>query len=105
MQDWQNLFELRKTDYRGIGVYTNRAFKKGDVLEWYAGELVANAGSQRNSDYFMEIPLEAYLFRSLYRSPTRTMTMLAELNHIRCSRRNSYNRRRQERQLHALHQS
>ncbi|CAO2649314.1 Nn.00g066990.m01.CDS01 [Neocucurbitaria sp. VM-36] len=56
-QNWQDHFELRKTEDRGIGVYTNRRFKKGDVLGWYAGELIASTGSLRNSDYLMEIPI------------------------------------------------
>ncbi|KAF1851182.1 SET domain-containing protein [Cucurbitaria berberidis CBS 394.84] len=56
-QDWQDHFELRKTDDRGIGVYTKRAFKKKDVLGWYAGELVVSAGDDYNNDYLMEVPI------------------------------------------------
>jgi hypothetical protein len=32
MENWQHRFELRKTDDRGIGVYTKQAFKLGDIL-------------------------------------------------------------------------
>ena len=56
-QDWQDYFELRRTDDRGIGVYTRRIFKKGCVLGWYAGEIVTSASSHSNNDYLMEMPI------------------------------------------------
>lgn len=37
--DWDQHFELRETPDRGIGVFTKRTFKAGDILGWYAREL------------------------------------------------------------------
>ncbi|KAF1944937.1 SET domain-containing protein [Clathrospora elynae] len=56
-QTWQDSFELRKTDHRGIGVYTKQAFKECDVLSWYAGELIPNASAPSDNDYLMEMPV------------------------------------------------
>ena len=56
-QNWRDHFELRKTDDRGIGVHTKRAFSKGDVLGWYAGEIIADTGNDSSSDYLMEMPI------------------------------------------------
>ncbi|KAL1608400.1 hypothetical protein SLS60_003342 [Paraconiothyrium brasiliense] len=56
--DWEKHFELRKTEHRGIGVYTRRAFRQGTVLGWYAGELRTLASmDDSNSDYLMEIEI------------------------------------------------
>jgi hypothetical protein len=56
-QDWQHNFELFKTEDRGFGVYTKRAFKKGYVLGWYAGEVVPSTGADATNDYLMEMPI------------------------------------------------
>lgn len=56
-RNWQDHFELRKTEDRGIGVYTKRAFRKGDVLGWYAGELVPEFRTDWTNDYLMEMPM------------------------------------------------
>lgn len=55
-RNWQEYFDLQKTKNRGIGAYTNVAFKKGDVLGWYAGEIVPT-GFYENNDYLMEMPV------------------------------------------------
>jgi hypothetical protein len=55
-ENWQDYFELRKTGDRGIGVYTKKAFKKRDIVGWYAGELVSAACSNK-SDYLMLMPI------------------------------------------------
>lgn len=56
-QSWQDYFELRTTDNRGVGAYTKKRFNKGDVLGWYAGELIPSTSWLHNSDYLMEIPI------------------------------------------------
>ncbi|KAF2854173.1 SET domain-containing protein [Plenodomus tracheiphilus IPT5] len=56
-QDWQDYFELRKTADRGIGVFTKRAFKKGDVLGWYAGEIIPSDSGCIGNAYLMELPI------------------------------------------------
>jgi hypothetical protein len=68
--DWQDHFELRKTDDRGIGAYTTRAFKKGDLLGWYAGEILPASHSKNSSDYLMEMPIGSELYIS---SPTNVL--------------------------------
>jgi hypothetical protein len=57
MSHWHDHFELRKTKDRGIGVYTKRAFRMNDVLGWYAGEIVPNAGDHLKNDYLMTMPV------------------------------------------------
>lgn len=52
--DWENYFELRMTEHRGIGVYTRRAFRRGAILGWYAGELKSQS-SFPISDYLMDV--------------------------------------------------
>jgi hypothetical protein len=37
---WEEYFELRMTDRRGLGVYTKKAFKEEDMLGWYAGDVL-----------------------------------------------------------------
>jgi hypothetical protein len=54
---WHDHFELRKTDNRGIGVYTKRAFKKKDVLGWYAGQLVTSVACDSKNAYLMTVPI------------------------------------------------
>lgn len=56
-QDWQDHFELSKTEDRGIGVYTKQTFKRDDVLGWYAGEIVPSNTSRNDNDYLMEMPI------------------------------------------------
>ncbi|KAF2824085.1 SET domain-containing protein, partial [Ophiobolus disseminans] len=53
--NWQEHFWLYKTADRGIGVRTKRAWKKGDVLGWYAGEVIADTGKDCTGDYYMEM--------------------------------------------------
>ncbi|KAF2789609.1 SET domain-containing protein [Melanomma pulvis-pyrius CBS 109.77] len=55
-QEWQEYFELRMTEGRGVGVYTKRAFDVGDVLGWYAGELKTTEEC-KDGDYFMEMEI------------------------------------------------
>jgi len=57
--DWEEHVELRMTDARGIGVFTKHAFRKGDVLGWYAGELktLDNCG---DGDYLMEMEIGTF---------------------------------------------
>jgi hypothetical protein len=55
--DWQEHFELRKTQDRGIGVYTKRAFKDHDILGWYAGEIVSTRDVDSKNDYLLEVPV------------------------------------------------
>lgn len=58
--DWEQYFELRKTEDRGIGVYTKRAYRKGAILGWYAGQLLTSAsGIGHFGDYLMEIEIGA----------------------------------------------
>lgn len=52
--DCQKDFELRKTPDRGFGVWTKRGFNKGDVLGWYAGEVIT-ADQVADGDYLMEM--------------------------------------------------
>jgi hypothetical protein len=58
MACWQDYFELRETSSRGIGVYTKRAFKKGDILGYYAGEVLPDCLNDTNNDYLMDVPLD-----------------------------------------------
>lgn len=44
--DWEQHFELRETADRGIGVFTKRAFKRKQVLGWYAGELTRDGATK-----------------------------------------------------------
>jgi hypothetical protein len=55
---WQDHFELRKTEGRGIGVYTKRAFRPDTILGWYAGEIVPNREAELNNDYLMTVPID-----------------------------------------------
>lgn len=55
-QEWQEYFELRMTEGRGVGVYTKRAFEEGDVLGWYAGELKTTEEC-KDGDYYMEMEI------------------------------------------------
>jgi hypothetical protein len=54
---WQDHFELRKTEDRGIGVYTKRSFRPNDILGWYAGEIVPDSETQLENDYLMTVPI------------------------------------------------
>ncbi|KAF2254132.1 SET domain-containing protein [Trematosphaeria pertusa] len=55
-QGWQDYFELRMTESRGVGVFTKQAFKEGHVLGWYAGEL-KTLDDCNEGDYVMEIEI------------------------------------------------
>jgi hypothetical protein len=57
--DWEEHVELRMTDCRGIGVFAKSAFREGDVLGWYTGELktLDNCG---DGDYLMEMEIGAF---------------------------------------------
>lgn len=54
---WQHHFEFVKTEDRGIGVYTKGAFSEGDVLGWYAGELIPSISADGTNGYLMEMPI------------------------------------------------
>ncbi|KAF2730379.1 SET domain-containing protein, partial [Polyplosphaeria fusca] len=54
-QGWQDYFELRMTEDRGIGAFTLKPFKEGEVLGWYSGEIKPANDKGSNSDYLMEI--------------------------------------------------
>jgi hypothetical protein len=44
------------TEQCGIGAYTKKAFKKGDILGWYAGEILSRAGTKGTGyTYEMEV--------------------------------------------------
>ncbi|KAF1957655.1 SET domain-containing protein [Byssothecium circinans] len=43
---WEDYFELRETRDRGVGAFTKRAFRRGAVLGWYAGTIVACDGGE-----------------------------------------------------------
>ncbi|KAF2679568.1 SET domain-containing protein, partial [Lentithecium fluviatile CBS 122367] len=53
---WEECFELRLTEARGIGVFAQREFRAGQVLGWYAGEprTLDNCGE---GDYLMEMEI------------------------------------------------
>ncbi|KAF2866576.1 hypothetical protein BDV95DRAFT_611636 [Massariosphaeria phaeospora] len=55
-ENWEDHFELRKTEDLGIGAYTKRAWKAGDVLGWYAGELKVKS-YDGSSDYLMQLDI------------------------------------------------
>ncbi|KAI8940986.1 hypothetical protein NX059_002235 [Plenodomus lindquistii] len=55
--DWQDHFELRMTEGRGIGVYTKRAFKRNDVLGFYAGTIIPSDYGHASNAYLMEVPV------------------------------------------------
>lgn len=57
---WQDHFDLRETENRGLGVYTKSSFKKGDVLGWYAGEVISS-DTDIETDYVMQMPVSAPL--------------------------------------------
>ncbi|KAF3049403.1 hypothetical protein E8E11_010065 [Didymella keratinophila] len=56
-QDWQQHFELRETKDKGIGVFTKRAFKRGQVLGWYAGSLTMHMDSTYG--YGLDVAVDA----------------------------------------------
>ncbi|KAF1915685.1 hypothetical protein BDU57DRAFT_427624, partial [Ampelomyces quisqualis] len=58
MASWQDYFELRETTGRGIGVYTKKAFRRGDILGYYAGEVMPDCLNHDNNDYLMDVPLD-----------------------------------------------
>jgi hypothetical protein len=49
---WNEYFELRMTQQCGIGVYTKKAFKKGDILGWYGGEVLPRSTTEDTSYTF-----------------------------------------------------
>lgn len=56
--DWENHFELRMTEHRGVGVYTKRAFRKGTILGWYSGELKTISSMTNSTNaYLMEMEI------------------------------------------------
>ncbi|KAF1971765.1 SET domain-containing protein [Bimuria novae-zelandiae CBS 107.79] len=57
--DWEQHFELRHTGSdRGIGVFTKRSFRRGDILGWYAGEIKPlDSIIGTHGGYLMEIEL------------------------------------------------
>jgi hypothetical protein len=53
-KDWHEYFELRMTHQCGIGVYAKKAFKKGDILGWYRGEVLPRSTTKDSThDYEM----------------------------------------------------
>lgn len=44
-EDWEQHFELRETSGKGIGVFTKRSFKQGQILGWYVGDLTMKCGA------------------------------------------------------------
>jgi hypothetical protein len=54
---WHTHFSLRETSNRGIGVFTKRAFKEGDTLGWYAGEIVRTDDPHVHNAYLLEMPI------------------------------------------------
>ncbi|KAH7386659.1 hypothetical protein DE146DRAFT_177302 [Phaeosphaeria sp. MPI-PUGE-AT-0046c] len=57
---WQDHFDLRETEDRGLGIYMKSSFKRGDVLGWYAGELIPS-DADTETDYVMQMPVSAPL--------------------------------------------
>jgi hypothetical protein len=58
MEDWLDHFELPETKRRSIGVYTRRAFQKGDTLGHSAGEVIPDCLNDDQKDYLMYISFD-----------------------------------------------
>lgn len=58
MAQWQDHYDLQETENRGLGIFTKSSFKKGDVLGWYAGEIVP-AEADIMTDYVVQMPVSA----------------------------------------------
>ncbi|OCL07320.1 SET domain-containing protein [Glonium stellatum] len=56
-EGWKELFELRQTENRGIGVFTKTAWGNGDILGWMNGVLKPDTEDAPTNNYCLNVPI------------------------------------------------